>query len=128
MKRISENAATCMVRFACAALLASPVTLSFAQQQAQPVPPPHGLASGNHGATSSGGAGDALITAKAKTALLATKDVHGSHIKVTTEQGVVTLTGTVSSAEEKARAEHAVQGLDGVTRVDDRLNVAGAAQ
>lgn len=122
MKCISPNVAARVARAACAMLLTAPLTFAFAQQQpARPALPPHGLTSNN--ATSGIGASDTLLTAKAKTALLAAKDVHSSQIKVTTAQGVVTLSGTVPSAAEKDRAEHTVQDLDGVVSVNNTLSV-----
>jgi len=116
-------------RLACAAGVAMlGAAGAFAQQpqQAQPVPPPHGLA--GNGATAGSPTSDTVITAKAKAALLAAKGVHGTHIKVTTEQGVVTLSGSVPNAEEKARATSAVQGVSGVARVNNTLDVDEARQ
>jgi len=122
MKRIRSTVAGCIAGGACAALLTAP---AFGQQPTQPVPPPHGLASNS--TQPGGGASDALITAKAKAALLAAKGVHSSRIDVGTERGVVTLSGTVSGAEERDRAGRAVQDLDGVVRVNNALKVDGSA-
>ena len=122
MKRISQHVAACIAQAACAALVATP---AFAQQPAQSVPP-HGLNSNSK--NPGGGASDTLITAKAKAALLGAKDVHGSHIKVTTEHGVVTLAGSVPQADEKDRATRIVQDLDGVVSVNNTLNVDTSAK
>ncbi len=66
---------------------------------------------------------DAGITAKVKTRLLADPDVSGLRIDVDTSDRIVTLTGTVSSASEKARALALAGKVDNVTRVEDRLTV-----
>jgi len=125
MKRISQNVAACLVRIACAALFATP---AFAQQpRSQPVPSPHGLTT-QGGATVGSGISDTVITAKAKAALLGAKDVHGSRIQVTTEQGVVTLAGVVPRAEEKDRATRVVADLDGVVSVNNALDVDAASK
>ena len=48
---------------------------------------------------------DAWITTKVKMALLVAEDVSATAVRVDTMDGKVTLHGTVSSADEKARAE-----------------------
>lgn len=67
---------------------------------------------------------DATITTKAKADLLAAKNVKSTHIHVKTLKGVVWLTGSVPSAEDKTAAAEVVQGVDGVSRVKNRLHVA----
>ncbi len=75
-------------------------------------------------------AGDALadtaITTKVKTAMLADADVKGLQIEVETRNGVVTLRGTVDSAQAADRAAALARGVDGVTSVDSRLTVKTA--
>ena len=66
---------------------------------------------------------DAGITAKVKSGLLADPDVSGLRIDVDTQNRIVTLTGTVSSGAEKARAVEIAGKVNNVTRVDDRLTV-----
>ena len=68
-------------------------------------------------------AGDAGITAKVKTALLADTDVSGLAINVDTANGVVTLTGAVNNATEKAKAIEIAAKVDNVSRVEDKLTV-----
>jgi osmotically-inducible protein OsmY len=46
-------------------------------------------------------------------------------IKTDSQDGVVTLTGTVASDSHKTLAENTVAGLPGVTRVDNQLQVSG---
>ena len=68
-------------------------------------------------------ASDAWITTKAKMALLTTEGVSGTAIDVDTTDGRVTLGGKVGSADEKAKAEGAVKGIDGVKEVRSLLQV-----
>jgi len=67
---------------------------------------------------------DGTITTKAKADLLATKNLKSTHIHVKTRKGVVSLTGTVPSAEERSAAEEVVQNVKGVTSVKNHLKVA----
>ena len=57
--------------------------------------------------SSAADAPDAWITTKVKMALLVAEDVSATAVRVDTTDGKVTLHGTVSSADEKARAERA---------------------
>jgi osmotically-inducible protein OsmY len=66
---------------------------------------------------------DVWITTKVKMALLMTDDVSATAVRVDTTEGKVTLHGTVSSADEKARAERAAQGVAGVHEVRNLLQV-----
>lgn len=66
---------------------------------------------------------DAWITTKAKIALLTTEGVSGTTIKVDTVMGRVTLHGKVYSTVEKKHAEIIAQQIDGVTGVNNLLQV-----
>ena len=66
---------------------------------------------------------DAWITTKVKMALLVAEDVSATAVRVDTTDGKVTLYGTVSSADEKARAERAAKGVKGVADVRSLLQV-----
>jgi hyperosmotically inducible periplasmic protein len=66
---------------------------------------------------------DAATTAAVKTKLLGDTKVGGLKIDVDTKDNVVTLTGTVSSAEEKAEALRLARTTTGVKRVIDKLTV-----
>jgi hyperosmotically inducible protein len=68
-------------------------------------------------------ASDATITASIKTKLLADEDVSGLKIDVDTTEGVVTLTGNVKTAAEKAEAIRIARETDGVKSVEDRLKI-----
>jgi len=61
---------------------------------------------------------DTWITTKVKSKLAAAKGVKASDISVSTTDGVVTLTGTATSAKEKTRAEHLAKQVKGVKSVD----------
>jgi hyperosmotically inducible protein len=62
-------------------------------------------------------------TGNIKTQLLADPDISSFDISVTTEKGVVTLTGIVDTEAQKAKAESIAKGADGVTSVDNQLTV-----
>lgn len=66
---------------------------------------------------------DAWVTTKVKMALLTTDGVSSNDVNVDTVDGHVTLHGTVSSEQEKARAEQTARGIEGVTDVRDMLAV-----
>ena len=66
---------------------------------------------------------DAWITTKTKLALLTTEGVSGTAIKVDTVVGRVTLHGKVRSTAEKTKAEGIAQQIDGVTSVQNLLQV-----
>lgn len=67
--------------------------------------------------------GDAAITAKVKTKFLADTSIAGLKIDVDTTNNVVTLSGTVTSAAERARAVSVAKGTDGVKSVVNKLKV-----
>jgi hyperosmotically inducible protein len=71
---------------------------------------------------------DTWITTKAKLALLTTSDVSSNDVNVDTIEGHVTLHGTVSSQQEKMRAEQAVRGIDGVKDVRNMLAVVAPSK
>lgn len=61
---------------------------------------------------------DTWITAKVKSTLMYSSNVDSSNISVSTEEGVVTLTGNVASDTERALAVEIVKNVRGVTRVE----------
>jgi len=61
---------------------------------------------------------DGWITTKVKSSLMLTRDVEGDEISVTTDNGVVKLTGNVESNGEKQRAIEIAQNVRGVKKVD----------
>ena len=66
---------------------------------------------------------DAWITTQVYAKFFADADIKGRNIDVDTTAGVVTLTGEVHSANEKAQALAKARGTDGVTRVVDKLTL-----
>jgi osmotically-inducible protein OsmY len=63
---------------------------------------------------------------KARFDLAAADDLRDSTIDVDVDNGVVTLTGTVPSNAQKARAEQIVTVVEGVRTVKNQLKVAAA--
>jgi osmotically-inducible protein OsmY len=61
---------------------------------------------------------DAWITTKVKSTLLLTRNVDGLDIDVTTDNGVVKLSGEVDSPAERTRAIDLAQNIRGVKKVD----------
>ncbi len=66
---------------------------------------------------------DAWITTKLKSKFYVDDDVKGLNIDVTTNGGVVTLTGKVSNAAERAKALSLAKTTDGVKQVVDKLTI-----
>jgi hyperosmotically inducible periplasmic protein len=69
-------------------------------------------------------AGDASVTAKIKAKMALDDGVRAANIDVDTDGSVVTLSGRVSSADERARALRLARETEGVTSVLDRLVVS----
>nr|WP_242538778.1 BON domain-containing protein [Trinickia acidisoli] len=69
---------------------------------------------------------DGTVTTKVKAALLAAKDVKSTHVHVKTRRGIVWLTGTVPTSDEKTRAEEVAAGVTGVHKVKNRLKISGS--
>lgn len=67
---------------------------------------------------------DGSITTKAKADLLAAKNVKSTHIHVKTRKGVVWLTGSVPSADDKVAAGEVVEAVKGVSSVKNHLKIA----
>jgi hyperosmotically inducible protein len=63
-------------------------------------------------------AADAWITTKVKSEFATTKGIKSTDISVTTQDGAVTLSGSVSSNTEKARARKVATKVKGVKSVD----------
>jgi len=61
---------------------------------------------------------DAWITTKVKTELMTTKGVPSTDISVTTNNGIVTLTGVVDSKAQVNKAIACAKGIKGVAKVD----------
>jgi hyperosmotically inducible protein len=66
---------------------------------------------------------DDHITAAAKKSFALKSDLKGDDIQVQSQDGAVTLTGTVGEEPHLSLAAETVAGLPGVKRVDNRLEV-----
>lgn len=77
--------------------------------------------------TATSGFSDTWITTKAKLSLMTDGGLSPMAVHVDTEDGVVTLFGTVNTQAERTRAEAQVGSLAGVQRVANELRVVPAA-
>ncbi|MEO8312409.1 MAG: BON domain-containing protein [Caldimonas sp.] len=68
-------------------------------------------------------AGDAMVTGKVKTKLLADPDVKGLAIDVDTKDGVVTLNGSADKAGNVDKAVSIARDTDGVKSVENKITV-----
>ncbi len=68
---------------------------------------------------------DWQITSRVKTAIMEDNSLStsGRTVSVETNNGVVTLTGSVPSREESAAIERKARSITGVRRVDNRLTI-----
>ncbi len=66
---------------------------------------------------------DAAITAKVKTAIFRDGTLHPTQIHVTTEHGVVELSGVVDTRAQKSQAEEIAEQVPGVRSVSNQLTV-----
>lgn len=101
--------------FIAAAVLAAP---SLAQQQAQK----------NESSTERAkqGAKNAGLTGKVKSALANDVGLKTLAINVDSNDGVVTLKGSVDSADTRSRAEQVAKKVDGVKSVKNELKLKGS--
>lgn len=68
---------------------------------------------------------DWVITTKVKAAIMTDPltSTKGKIVTVNTTNGVVTLSGGVPTKEEKKRIEQTVEGINGITKVNNQLTV-----
>ena len=66
---------------------------------------------------------DATVTASVQAKLTGDKASNFSRIDVDTNRSVVTLNGVVRTVEEKSRAEALARQVDGVTKVNNNLQI-----
>ncbi len=66
---------------------------------------------------------DATVTASVKAKLTAEKAANFTKISVKTSNNVVSLTGQVDSKDQKEKAEKIAKQVNGVKRVDNKLQV-----
>ncbi|MEJ8846443.1 BON domain-containing protein [Variovorax rhizosphaerae] len=77
----------------------------------------------NAGSTVAAKVDDAAITASVSAGLAKDPDLSAIKINVDTKGGMVTLNGPAPSAAAKARAEAIAKGVEGVSSVDNKLEV-----
>jgi hyperosmotically inducible protein len=70
---------------------------------------------------------DSVLTGKVKASLAVDTTVHAGQIEVTTQDGVVTLSGNIDSQAEKDRAMEIARSTGGVRSVVDMLAVRTSA-
>lgn len=75
----------------------------------------------------SGYIGDSAVTGKVKGALLEDKTISSNDISVSTDNGVVTLSGFVASQAIATRAVGVAAATEGVTSVSDKLQIKDSA-
>ncbi len=78
-------------------------------------------ASATHSSSMGTAMSDTDITAKVKYKFSSAKSLEGSDITVTTNDGVVMLTGTATGSKAQRSAESLAKSVDGVKSVDDEL-------
>ena len=66
---------------------------------------------------------DSTLTAKVKTALIASPDTKAHQINVETKEGVVSLSGFVDNAAAKSAATNVARSVTGVKDVKNELSV-----
>ena len=66
---------------------------------------------------------DAALTTKVKTALLAEKNLHSLDITVTTQNGIVQLSGFVTSSVQQDQAVEVAKAVEGVKGVKNDLHL-----
>lgn len=71
-------------------------------------------------------ASDTAVTTKVKAAIVADKNLSALEIAAETNNGVVTLTGSVSTAREADHAAAVTRGVQGVKQVKNELKVVPA--
>lgn len=80
---------------------------------------------GSYPATAGTQDADAKISMLVRRELGSDRMLEGTQIKVTTQNGVVTLEGSVSSYSVRSQAETLTAGVAGVTGILNRLSIAG---
>lgn len=101
----------------------APATTASPTTSAGPSGPAGGTMMNSPSANPNGAAGDGLITAKVKSAIIADTKVGAHNLNVDTKSGVVVLRGNVKTEAAKAAAEADAKKMQGVTKVVNQLTV-----
>ena len=75
------------------------------------------------GSTVGSGLNDGWIWTKTKSALATTNDLRDSTINVDVDNAVITLRGSVTTADQKTQAETVAKGIDGQKGIKNQLTV-----
>jgi osmotically-inducible protein OsmY len=94
-----------------------------AQNDPQTTAPKTTNETGKMGAHASTAIDDSMITTKVKAAIVAEPTLSALDIKVKTNDGVVTLSGSIDSPDKVERAKQLAQTVDGVKTVNSELVV-----
>lgn len=78
----------------------------------------------NAGMGGTGMTDDTTLQTNVQTAITNDPALSGQSITATVSAGTVTLTGTVTTQEQKTAAETAARGISGVTNVDNQITVS----
>lgn len=78
------------------------------------------------GTASQAGVSDDTITAQVQSKLSSMSTLKDADINAATSDGVVTLSGSVQSADEKSQAEAAAKSVKGVKSVDNQLSTSAS--
>lgn len=78
------------------------------------------------GRTIGSGVNDGWLWTKTRALLATENELRDSTVNVDVEDGVVTLTGSVATNQQKATAAKIAQGVDGVTSVRNNLTVSAS--
>jgi hyperosmotically inducible protein len=96
---------------------------SVAQKDEQTTSPPIATDVGKANGAATASIDDSMITTKVKAAIVAEPALSTMDIKVNTNDGVVTLSGTIDAPDKAYRAKQLAQTVDGVKTVNNELIV-----
>ena len=105
------------------AAIGSP-TYNSTPSSSQSTPTKTSTANSNSMSGSNSVTSDDDVTRQVKSRLASMSDLQGANINVSTTEGKVTLTGTVTSKDQEKSAKAAAQAIPGVKKVDDDLSVS----
>jgi hypothetical protein len=83
----------------------------------------HSVEGAPHGDTVSAAVSDSDLTLRVKSALIGNPDTQTTQIDVTTENGIVLLSGFVDSNEVREQAANVARTVQGVKAIDNGLEV-----
>ena len=101
----------------------SPSTSTATPDAASPNAPATANMQPGPGGDASGAVSETITTGKIKAALASDAGLKDSDISVTTQNGVVTLSGTAKSQDQVSMATALAQRQDGVVRVENNISV-----